>query len=353
MLGKHNPNDSKAMTNIKNTSFAPNAVTMIPEIAIIVPAYGVAHLLAEALDSLLAQDFQNWEAVVIDDGAPDDVASAVRPYLSDPRIHFLATQNHGVSAARNHAIAHTQAPLIALLDGDDLFRPTYLTEMVTAMQADPVATIITCNARIFGVVPKEALVVAAGYPMADTGTALDIMQGTFNIYIGSTFRRAGWQAIGGFDTGMTHAEDLDFWVRLLLPGGHARYINKVLGDYRVRGNSASSNNLALIKGRIRLLDKIITDFPDSAESAYALKRLANEHGKYKLEEAITQIISGDIEYGLPALIAQRGQLQGMIWQLSFMLWRVFPKLAPPMLAWRRKQHAHNVTSRDILNANAG
>jgi glycosyltransferase involved in cell wall biosynthesis len=353
MLGKHNPNDSKAMTNIKNHSFAPNEAIMIPEIAIIVPAYGVAHLLAEALDSLLMQDFQNWEAVVIDDGAPDNVASAVQPYLVDPRIRFLATRNHGVSAARNHAIAHTQAPLIALLDGDDLFRPTYLTEMVAAMQADPLATLITCNARIFGVVPKESLIVASGYPMADTGTALDVMKGTFNIYIGSTFRRAGWKAIGGFDTGMTHAEDLDFWVRLLLLDGHARYINKVLGDYRVRGNSASSNNLALIKGRIRLLEKIINDFPDSAEAAYALIRLAEEHRKYRLEEAITQIIVGDTDNGLPALIAQRGQLQGMIWKLSFMLWRVFPKLAPPMLAWRRKQHAHNVTSHDILNANAG
>ena len=82
----------------------PTAPTR-PRVAVIVPAYGVAHLLGEALDSLQAQTFTEWECVVIDDGAPDDVAGAVAPYLADPRIQFLSTPNHGVSSARNTAIA--------------------------------------------------------------------------------------------------------------------------------------------------------------------------------------------------------------------------------------------------------
>lgn len=126
-----------------------------PQISVIVPAYGVARWLGAALDSLLAQEFADWEAVVIDDGAPDDVAGVVRPYLDDPRFQFLATANHGVSAARNRAIAESRAPLIALLDGDDLFRPDYLSTMVAAMNADPMATIAACNARVFGAVAKE------------------------------------------------------------------------------------------------------------------------------------------------------------------------------------------------------
>ena len=67
-----------------------------PRVAVIVPAYGVAHLVGEALASVQAQTFQDWECVVIDDGAPDDVAGAVAPFLSDPRICFLATANQGV-----------------------------------------------------------------------------------------------------------------------------------------------------------------------------------------------------------------------------------------------------------------
>src|SRR5690606_11651153 len=90
----------------------------VPRIAVIVPAFGVAHLLGAALDSLQAQSFTDWEAIVIDDGAPDDVAGAVAPYLGDSRIRFLQTENRGVSAARNRAIAAARAPLVALLDGD-------------------------------------------------------------------------------------------------------------------------------------------------------------------------------------------------------------------------------------------
>ena len=85
-------------------------------VAVIVPAYGVAHLLGEALDSLKAQTFAAWECVVIDDGARDDVAGAVAAYLADPRIRFLATDNRGVSAARNRAVAASSAPYVALLD---------------------------------------------------------------------------------------------------------------------------------------------------------------------------------------------------------------------------------------------
>lgn len=320
----------------------------IPQIAVIVPAYGVAHLLAEALDSLLTQHFTDWEAIVIDDGAPDDVASAVAPYLADPRFRFISTANHGVSAARNHAIAQTQAPLIALLDGDDLLAPTYLTNMVTAMAADPQASLVTCNARIFGVVPVETLAIPDGHTMPETATALDLLNNDFNVYIGSTFRRKDWERIGGFDTAMTHAEDLDFWVRLLLAGGHARYFDAVLGHYRIRGNSASANNLALIKGRIRLLQKIIAAHRGTPEAEFAQVRLEEEQGSARLEAAIVATIAGDVTNGLPALRLQRGRLNGTVWAISFGLWRVFPKFAPAMLAWRMRRHAHSVAVNNFV-----
>ena len=133
----------------------PPSPTPPPRAAVIVPAYGVAHLVGEALRSLQAQTMPDWECAVIDDGAPDDVAAAVVPFLSDPRIRFIATPNRGVSAARNRAIAATTAPAIALLDGDDLLRPTYLERTLAALEAEPDARLVTCNARIFGAVPRE------------------------------------------------------------------------------------------------------------------------------------------------------------------------------------------------------
>ena len=71
-----------------------------------------------------------------DDGAPDDVAAAVAPFLAAPRIRFIAKGNHGVSAARNTAIAETSASLIALLDGYYWFRPDYLSTKAARLEGD-------------------------------------------------------------------------------------------------------------------------------------------------------------------------------------------------------------------------
>lgn len=309
-----------------------------PRISVIVPAYGVAHLLYEALDSLLAQSLTEWEAIVIDDGAPDDVAGAVGPYLTDSRIRFLVTANYGVAAARNRAIAESRAPLIALLDGDDLLRPDYLAAMATAMNEDPAAVIATCNARIFGAVARESLAVSDDQNRTATGTLADVLDRRFNIYIGSTFRRADFDRIGGFDIMMTNSEDFDLWVRLLMHGGHARYIDAVLGDYRVRRGSASGHLLRNIRGDIRVYDKVIAALPSSREAGIAATRRAHERERQEVEEALAAIIAGHTEQGLTILRSRRRHLGNPFWSVAFAIWRVVPPLAAPMLAWRKRRH---------------
>src|SRR5688572_9357825 len=132
------------MVNPARMSSAPAPSARVPRVAVIVPAYGVAHLLGEALDSLQAQSMTDWECLVIDDGARDDVAGAVAPYLADPRIRILATDNRGVAGASNRAVAASSAPYVALLDGDDLYRPHYLARTAAALDADPQARLVTC-----------------------------------------------------------------------------------------------------------------------------------------------------------------------------------------------------------------
>lgn len=324
-----------------------------PQISVIVPAYGVAHLLGEALDSLLAQDFADWEAIVIDDGAPDDVASAVQPYLADRRIHFLATANHGVSAARNHAIAQSRAPLIALLDGDDLFRPNYLSAIVTAMNGDPAATIAACNARVFGAVTKEEVVIGDDQNRSATACLADVLDRRFMIYIGATFRRAAFDRIGGFDPLMTNSEDFDLWVRLLMDGGHVRYIDAVLADYRVRPLSASVSLLRNIRGNIRMYDKVIAAMPGSHEAAVAEAVRQGELEQLDVEEALAAVIAGDVRPGLATLRARRQYLNNPLWSAAFALWKVFPWLAPPMLAWRQRRHQGSSRRRPVRGTAQG
>lgn len=317
--------------------------------AVIVPAYGVAHLLGAALDSLLAQTLTDWECVVIDDGALDDVAGAVGPYLADPRIRFVETGNHGVSAARNRAVEATSAPYIALLDADDLLRPRYLERTVSALAADPAARLVTCNARIFGAVPRARYCVDGRQGSGDgvTGSLGDVLDRSFNVYIGSTFRRADFDRVGGFDTAMSRCEDFDFWVRLLLLGGHARYINEVLGEYRVRPGSLSGNAARMIEGNIKVYEKALAALGEGPEAGIAHRMIAQNHARLAFEEAVHQVADGDTARGLPALRAA-SRTRDPLWMVAFLLWRVVPALAPPMLRWRRTRNSRGNSEALIL-----
>jgi glycosyltransferase involved in cell wall biosynthesis len=313
-----------------------------PRVAVIVPAFGVAHLLGEALASLQAQTMPDWECVVIDDGAPDDVAGAVAPFLADPRIRFLATANHGVSAARNTAIAATSAPLLVLLDGDDLLRPEYLATTVPLLENDPAITLVTVNARIFGAVARERLCFTRKQGSSDgiRGTLSDVLDRCFNVYIGSTFRRADFDAIGGFDTKMAQSEDFDLWVRLMQRGGLAWYADQALGEYRVRANSASANLARLLMGNIRTYQKARAALSaDAPEQALLAGLIAETAAALDFEHAIDRVVDGDTAGGLAELRRLRQLVQGPVWALSFALWRLSPATARPMLAWRRRAHS--------------
>jgi glycosyltransferase involved in cell wall biosynthesis len=320
-----------------------------PRVAVIVPAYGVAHLLGDALDSLLAQTMPDWECVVIDDGAPDDVAGAVAPYLRDPRIRFLATANHRLPGARNRAIAASSAPYLALLDGDDLFRPEYLERMTAALDADPDARLATCNARIFGAVPQARLCFdrrnGTGNP--ETGSLSDVLDRSFGVYIGSVFRRADWERVGGFDESFTHCEDLDFWVRLMMLGGHARYVDAVLGEYRVRPGSLSGDATRMIRGNLRVYEKVLANRAEGPEAGVAHRMIGENHARLAVEEALQQVAQGDVARGLPELRKAWREPGKPGWRVAFLLWRALPALAPPMLRWRQARNARGGDGADV------
>jgi glycosyltransferase involved in cell wall biosynthesis len=318
----------------------PSPASLAPRAAVIVPAYGVAHLVGQALASLQAQTLAEWECVVIDDGAPDDVAGAVAPFLADPRIRLLETGHGGVSCARNRAIARTRAPYVALLDGDDLLRPGYLAATTALLEGDADARLVTCNARIFGAVARERPCFAA---QASHGTLAAVLDRSFGVYIGTTFRRADFAAAGGFDESMAQAEDFDLWVRLMQLGGHARYLDTVLGDYRVRPGSASASAERMLLGNIRVYEKARAALAGRPEAALAERLIADNRAALAFEHAIDRIIDGDTRRGLAELRAASGGVGGPVWRAAFAAWRAFPVLARPMLRWRRQAHRRGNT----------
>ncbi|WP_019833073.1 glycosyltransferase family 2 protein [Sphingomonas sp. PR090111-T3T-6A] len=311
-----------------------------PAVSVILPAWGVAHLVGEALASLQAQTFRDWEAIVIDDGAPDDVAGAVAPFVAaDPRIHFLATENGGLSAARNRAIAASRAPLIALLDGDDQYRPDYLERMVAAIRAAPDLGIVSCDATYSGQPSRKGRRFSEYHGQAATPTLAALLDRSFNVFVAAILRREAFDATGGFDETLPAAEDFDMWLRIVEQGWRIAQVPEPLAIYRRRPGSLSSATRQLRLATARVYEKAVERLagrPEAAIAAAMMEQMRREAGWAEGEELV---MTGRTSAGLKLLHRHRAGARSPRWRMMMGLFRAVPPLAGPVLRWRRRREA--------------
>jgi glycosyltransferase involved in cell wall biosynthesis len=119
-----------------------------PVVSVVIPAYNASHHIPKAIDALLKQTFEGWEAIVVDDCSCDDPAAALLPYAADPRIRLIRrSENGGASAARNTGIQLARGRFIAFLDADDTWLPRKLEMQVDAVLAQPEPDRVFCVTR--------------------------------------------------------------------------------------------------------------------------------------------------------------------------------------------------------------
>ncbi|MFB4033716.1 glycosyltransferase family 2 protein, partial [Streptococcus pneumoniae] len=103
-------------------------------ISIVIPIYNVENYLRQCLDSIVAQTYQNFECLLINDGSPDHSADICREYVSkDSRFRYFEKENGGVSSARNLGIEHSKGEYITFIDSDDWVDSDYLEVLYTTL----------------------------------------------------------------------------------------------------------------------------------------------------------------------------------------------------------------------------
>lgn len=120
---------------------------MTPLVSVIIPVYKVEKYIEKCIQSLLDQTYENFEALVIDDGSPDSsIAIAKELVGDDTRFIFFEKENGGQGSARNLGLDHTKGEYIAFLDSDDYYNNEYLSVMLKEIIADN-ADVCICNIR--------------------------------------------------------------------------------------------------------------------------------------------------------------------------------------------------------------
>jgi len=216
------------------------------EVSVIIPTYNRGWILKEAIDSVLAQEFRDFELIVVDDGSTDNTPQILESYAQD--LTVIRQPNRGVSAARNRGIVAANGRLISFLDSDDLWLPRKLSSQVNFFNSNPEAVInqteeiwIRNGVRVnpktrhhkpSGMIFEQSLALCLVSPSA-------VMM-----------KRFLFDAVGLFDEDLPACEDYDLWLRIswrypvhlietpliIKRGGHADQLSKAPGldKFRIR-----------------------------------------------------------------------------------------------------------------------
>jgi glycosyltransferase involved in cell wall biosynthesis len=218
----------------------------VPEVAVVIPAANPGSFLKTALESVLAQTFTDWEAVVVDDGSSEDL-SWIREL--DPRVDLIVQPRRGPSAARNAAIAATSGPLLAFLDADDLWMPTKVDAQVARMREFPETNLVDTE---FERIDDTGSRIGRGFS-GHHRTYLDLLGGCGICLSTVMLRRQALEAVGGFDPRLHAAQDWDVWLRVAALGPENLRVEQVLCQYRVHAGGLSNDYAGTFVAGARVL----------------------------------------------------------------------------------------------------
>lgn len=206
---------------------------MIPIISVIVPCYNQAEYMRDALNSVLASTFQEWECIIVNDGSKDETLQIAHEYeQKDARFHVVDIPNGGLANARNVGIRHSHGKYILPLDSDDKIGEKYLDLAVSYLEQHPDTKLVYCLCHFFGDV--------SGFrPLPSYNYQTILWQNVF--FTACVYRRSDYDKTKGYNPNMKFGhEDWDFWLSLLSPQDKVYRIHEVQFYYRKHGVSMIS-----------------------------------------------------------------------------------------------------------------
>jgi glycosyltransferase involved in cell wall biosynthesis len=222
----------------------------LPRVSVVIPTYNRAHIVGEAVASVLAQRFDDLEVVVVDDGSTDGTGAAIAS-VRDPRLRYVAGRHAGVAAARNLGVKHARGELVAFLDSDDLWRADKLTHEVGFLGRHPEADAVFSDlekldgARTYPSFMRETSVFASylergpypnGVMLSTRDMRLILLQEVPIKPSALTVRRTAFERAGAFDESWSSSEDWEFLLRFARDH-RIGYVDRPLAVLRVGDDS--------------------------------------------------------------------------------------------------------------------
>ena len=261
-----------------------------PRVSIIIPSYNTARLIAACLDSIFAQTFQDFEAIVVNDGSPDtaELEQVLQPYLdrNPDRVVYIKQVNKRAAGARNTAIARARGEFLAFLDSDDTWLPNHLESQMKQFEADPLLSLVYANADATSD-PAHPLTFMEKNPSNGEATFEALVVERCVVSIATVVaRKAAIMKAGGFDESLARCDDYDMWLRTAFYGGKIGYRRQI----QARMNEGRPGSLGAARAKMAeaywsILEKADKNLPlNPAQRKLVRDRAAEIRARYLVEE---------------------------------------------------------------------
>ena len=210
------------------------------KVSVVIPVHNGEKYLAQAVESVLAQTYRDFELLIVDDGSTDGSRAVMDHYARrDVRVRILCQENRGVSAAGNLGFEEARGEWVARLDADDIFLPDKLQRQIAFTRQHPdvriVGTLgyfINRTGRVIGLVNSDGPFTRTEFEkMAGRGEPV------FFVHSSTLMHRQTVLALGGYREQFVQAEDIDLWLRMAEKGHLLLKMPDALLLYRLHGES--------------------------------------------------------------------------------------------------------------------
>jgi glycosyltransferase involved in cell wall biosynthesis len=218
-------------------------------VSVIIPAYNAEAFIFDTVNSVLNQTYQNREVIVVDDGSTDGTMAALEPFGN--RIRVQQQPNGGVATARNMGVSLARGEWIAFLDADDLWLPEKLERQLAFSEA-PMTFTDRFNFGSRGHLPELQSEVT---PMRGGDLFVALMrEGNFITNTSVVMRRALFEQMDGFYTGLNGTEDWDLWIRIA-EHHTIGFLSEPLVRYRFHPGGLSRNFVKMGRERMQVITR--------------------------------------------------------------------------------------------------
>lgn len=250
-------------------------------ISVVIPLYNKRSTIVHTLSTVLSQTYTRFEVIVVDDGSKDDSVQLLNDNYSDSRIRIVSQPNAGVSVARNRGIEESKGDWIAFLDADDEWFPTYLRNVVDAIQSNDAAQIVLCGRFAQNVMTHQR---SSNIPLRYKGgiVSIDFFENPHVfMHISATvvkkeclFPVNKWNR---FIAGQKYNEDFTFLFRVIMHCQRVLYIAKPISIYNGNVEGQATSSIGEVS---RIKDSVL--FRNSVWEEYSSMMNSPNKKKFKL-----------------------------------------------------------------------